>query len=160
MVIQEDDVLEVVASYLESANFLILVHGGNQSGLLNYNIGNKFRKSPDIVAFRNPYVLIFEGKVRAGELFKTRYGISDYEAIKYIIEFDETKNEILKKVRLILLNLGLDYGQTVSVYSGLIASTSFDKYISIIDDKCLVLRVDMKNKVVHKIIDKDNILIY
>lgn len=158
MVIQEDDILEVVANYLESKNYLILVHGANQSGLLNYNIDNRYRKSPDLVAFKNPYLLIFEGKVNAGELFSLRHGISDYEAIKYIMESADPKMAILNKIRLVLLNLGIDYVDTISIRVGLIASTSFAKYIPLIDDRCLVLMTDMKNNNVHIIIDKDNLL--
>lgn len=139
-VIQEDDILDIASKFLSSNNFLILAVGGNQAGSFRFKINSKKTKAPDLVAFRYKYILVFEAKVRAKNLFsKTNNKYSDYECVSFLINSKSAKDEIKENAERMMSLLKIEAPNNIEVIGGLIAGDDFSDHLHKIKEKELLL---------------------
>jgi hypothetical protein len=86
------------ADRLRCHRFHVLATGGNQGAAFRFPVGGRW-KAPDLVAERNGYVLVAEGKIRARELFKsTNRGFSDFTSMNVLAQTPELQALICAEV--------------------------------------------------------------
>jgi hypothetical protein len=137
---QEDDVLEIVAEALRQKGFLILAVGGNQAGLFRFHTGAGKRKAPDLVAYREPLLIVGEAKVRASALFTNQgIGESDFMCMDYLSKSMRAQREIIDNVKRVLGTLKLTPPELFTFKTALIAATKFPSHASLKESPDMIL---------------------
>jgi hypothetical protein len=126
--LQEDDLLEIVALDLRKRGFRVLAVGGNQAGLFRFHTKQRKRKAPDLVAYREPVLIVGEAKVRATALFSmSQAGDTDFGCIEYLSKSLRAQREIIDNVRRVLRTLNVTLPESIFFCTALIAATNFPR---------------------------------
>ena len=147
--LREDDMLAVYGVYLESKGFKLFSISGNQQGRYWYNI-DEYRKGPDIVAVKGDMILIGEGKLRSRDLFLSNTkGVSDYEAIKYLLDSPKAYSQLMHKIEDSCKKVGMVFPEQGFIKGIIVGGNPFDNLLSLIDDlRVGYVYVDMEKGIV------------
>lgn len=119
---QEDDVVSAVTEWLRGESWTILASGAVQ-GSFRVRPPWGGQKAPDIVAVREPALLIGEAKLRAGDLFRpTKAGFSDSDFVIAVVADADTRQQSLQRAGQLAASRGLDV--VLTEVEGLLAAAS------------------------------------
>lgn len=104
---------------------MLLAEGANQMRSFRFNLPSGRRKAPDLVAYREGRLGIFEAKVRPGALFKRSAGAeSDFDAIQCLRADEAAIDAMRVEARRRLLACGTQPHDVIEVSFGLVANGS------------------------------------
>lgn len=101
--LHEDELLAIAAEALRSLGWTIFVSAANQCSRFRFKLPTGQWKAPDLVALRNPAVLVGEGKVRAADLVRGQ----DLEALEFLAGSTDAQSRLTSEVRRLLKPRGL-----------------------------------------------------
>lgn len=119
------------------------------------------RKAPDLVAFRDPLVLVCEAKVSASDLFRPAKasGESDYDCMVFLVDSHAAQQEVIQNVRSVLNGLQVTHSDVITVAPGLIAGSAFSSCRGPdFDARLVVLRVARDSGLTYVLRDSSGVL--
>jgi hypothetical protein len=119
---QEDDVVHALAQRWRGQS-IVLAAGGNQ-GALHFLTKDRRRKAPDLVAYVDSTILVFETKVRTSALFAGGTN-SDAARLTSLLEDPEHRQVFIHKVLGLLGSMQLETTPDPGLVVGLLAGSSF-----------------------------------
>jgi hypothetical protein len=94
---------------MRSADFVILAEGANQGSFFRFDINGRM-KAPDLVALKESYLVVAEGKLRGRNLFRRPKArdYSDFDSMAHIAAEEAVQRKLAREAATRLQALGTD----------------------------------------------------
>ena len=147
--IYEDDIICSVKNYLQQIDYFVLVSSASQTKYF-FELDNRKRKCPDIIAIKDNILLVIEAKIKANDIFRIDYrGYSDYSCLSHVISRCDIKEKFIYKISEKLKSMGI-INDNYELYTCVLANESFKKYNhKLINDEIGVISTDYINNKIY-----------